>query len=265
MKILITGHRGFIGKNALEYFQPKHDVSTYEYDDGPFPGVMEYDWVMHFGAISSTTEKDVDKILRQNLDFSTRLFDDCKTFGVNLQYSSSASVYGLGTDFKETAPVDPRTPYAWSKYLFERYVREHQGGNIVQGFRYFNVYGHGEEHKGNQASPFCQFTQQAQSGIITVFEGSEKYHRDFVHVDRVLEVHDKFLDIRQSGIWNIGTGETRSFLDVAMEIGKKYPSVVKTKPMPSQLKSSYQEYTCADLTNLNNTLIKYGKETLEHN
>jgi len=254
MKILITGHQGFIGKNALEYFKTKHDVSTYDYNEGEFPGVMEYDWVMHFGAISSTTERDVDKILRQNLDFSIRLFDDCKTFGVNLQYSSSASVYGLGTDFKETAQVDPRTPYAWSKYLFERYVQKHQGGNIVQGFRYFNVYGTGEDHKGGQASPYTQFNKQADSGLIKLFDNSKNYHRDFIHVDRIIEIHEKFLDIEQSGLWNAGTGKTRSFFDIANEISIKKPSIIEWVSMPDNLKHSYQEYTCADLTHLNNTL-----------
>ena len=132
MKILLTGHRGFIGQNMLQALEnTDHDISTFEWADGNMPSVMEQDWVIHIGGISSTTERDVDKIMRQNYDFSRQLFTACKTYGVNLQYSSSASIYGLGTNFSETAPPDPRNAYAWSKYLFEGYHLQHQGGNIV--------------------------------------------------------------------------------------------------------------------------------------
>jgi ADP-L-glycero-D-manno-heptose 6-epimerase len=255
MKILITGHRGFIGQNALKHFQREHEIVCWDMDKHIIELDSSYDWVMHFGGLSSTTEKDVEKVLTHNLDFSISLFDQCVKLGVKFQYSSSASVYGMNTDFRESAPVDPRTPYAWSKYLFERYIRSKDWGITHQGFRYFNVYGPGEEHKGTQASPFQQFTMQAAlSGRIKVFEGSANYHRDFVHVDRVIDVHDKFLSIDQSGVWNVGSGSTRSFLDIAAEIGKQYPSVIETIPMPEHLKLSYQKYTCADLTLLNSTL-----------
>jgi ADP-L-glycero-D-manno-heptose 6-epimerase len=236
-----------------------HTVITHEWDDGPCPGVMGLDWVIHMGAISSTTEKDIEKVLRQNLDFSIELFDQCKTFGVNFQYSSSASVYGLGEDFRETAMPDPRTPYAWSKYLFERYVQKNQGGNVVQGFRYFNVYGSEEEHKGEQASPYSKFEYQAKHfGTIKLFENSQKYLRDFVPVETVVDLHNKFLNVAESGIWNIGTGTPKSFLDVAVEITNKYNALIKIIPMPANLKSSYQEYTCADLTKLQGTLRDAG-------
>jgi ADP-L-glycero-D-manno-heptose 6-epimerase len=233
-----------------------HDVTTYEWDDGHRPGVLGFDWVIHMGAISSTTEQDADKIFRQNYDFSVNLFDECKTFGVDMQYSSSASVYGLGTNFREDAPVDPRTGYAWSKYLFERYAQQHQGGNTVQGFRYFNVYAHngaGEEHKGTQASPFCQFYQQAKTtGEIRVFENSDQYQRDFVPVEQVVDTHLKFLNVRESGIWNVGTGQTMSFLDVAKTFNTKIVEI----PMPAVLQSSYQRYTCADMTKTQNSLSR---------
>ena len=210
---------------------------------------------MHFGAISSTTERDIDKILKQNYDFSIDLFNECKTFGVGFQYSSSASVYGLVSSFKEDAPLDPKNPYAWSKYLFERYVQKHQGGNIVQGFRYFNVYGPGEDHKGSQASPYHQFRVQAETtGRIKIFEDSHRYLRDFVPVSKVLEVHDRMLSEPVSGIFNIGTGRTESFQDVAEEMAVKYNASIEYVPMPDILKGNYQEYTCADMTLLNGIL-----------
>ena len=250
MNILLTGYKGFIGSHMLTALQRAgHNVSTYEWSEGPLPSVMEQEWVIHMGAISSTTERDVDKVLRQNFDFSRQLYDVCKTFGVNFQYSSSASVYGLVSTFKEDTPVDPRTPYAWSKYLFERYVRDHSAGAVVQGFRYFNVYGpEGEEHKGNQASPFMQFKQQAETkGKIQVFEGSEHYLRDFVHVSKVVDTHLNFLYNTNSGLWNLGTGNTMSFMDVA----KSFNVPIETIPMPDNLKDSYQKYTCADMSIFN--------------
>lgn len=254
MKILLTGHRGFIGSHLLQALQ-HHDVVTYEWADGARPSIKGFDWVMHIGAISSTTERDVEKVLRQNLDFSIDLYNDCQANFVNMQYSSSASIYGMGTDFRETAAVDPKTPYAWSKYLFERYVQQHPGTSLAQGFRYFNVYGpEGEEHKGSQASPFCQFGRQAREhGEVRVFENSDQYRRDFVPVDQVCQTHLAFLQVQESGVWNVGTGTARSFLDVARQFTDRVIEV----PMPDVLKPSYQVYTCADMTHTRETLKRW--------
>ena len=226
-----------------------HEVTAWEWGDQPFD-IRGHDWVIHIGAISSTAEADVDRLMLQNYEFSMRLLDQCLCHGVNLQYSSSASVYGQGKNFRETAPVDPRNAYAWSKYLFERYVQSRQAdanrqGLHVQGVRYFNVHGSGEEHKGTQASPFCQFAIQARDrGVITVFENSHLYHRDFVPVATVVDYHLRFLGIPMSGIFNIGTGRTQSFLEVAQQ----FHVPIQEIPMPAHLHASYQSYTCADMT-----------------
>ena len=125
----------------------------------------------------------------------------------------------------------------------------------MQGFRYFNVYGPGEDHKGNQASPYHQFTQQAKNnGVIKLFENCDQYLRDFVHVNRIIDIHEKFLSVKNSGVWNIGTGTAKSFLAVANEVIQKYPARIEYIPMPEILKQSYQTYTCADLTYLHETL-----------
>ena len=100
MKILLTGHKGFIGSHMLTALENAgHFVDTYEWGDNQLPSVMEQDWVIHVGAISATTEKDIEKVLTQNLDFSIQLYNECKMYGVNFQYSSSASVYGLNLEF----------------------------------------------------------------------------------------------------------------------------------------------------------------------
>ena len=179
MNILLTGHKGFIGSHLLIALESAgHSVDTYEWGDEKLPSVMDKDWVVHVGAISSTTERNVEKVMRQNVDFTIQLYDECKTFGVGFQYSSSASVYGLVSTFGEDAPVDPITPYAWSKYFTERHIQRHMGGSPTQIFRYFNVYGpEGEEHKGSQASPFMQFKKQAkETGVIQLFEKIGRAH-----------------------------------------------------------------------------------------
>lgn len=251
MRILLTGHRGFIGSHLLTALTQYHKVTTYEWGE-PLPDVRNQDWVIHIGAISSTTETNVEKIMRQNYDFSCWLLDHCAEYAVNLQYASSASIYGLGQDFRESAPADPRTPYAWSKYLFERQARKPLYRHItVQGFRYFNVYGTNEEHKGTQASPFTQFRLQAERhGKIKVFEGSENYRRDFVPVSKVADYHLQFLNIYKSGVFNIGTGRTQSFLEVAQSFGVPIEEI----PMPAEIRAGYQAYTCADMTKTNQTV-----------
>ena len=252
MRILLTGHSGFIGSNMLKALTA-YDVRTYEWGDNiDLLDTSDINVCIHIGGISSTTERDVDKVMRQNYDFSCRLLDRCMRTGTHFQYSSSASVYGLGTEFCEDSLVDPRTPYAWSKYMFERYAIEQQSfDNSIQGFRYFNVYGSGEAHKGGQASPYHQFEKQArETGRIRVFEGSRDYQRDFVPVEQIIQTHLAFLNVKQSGVFNIGTGKTKSFYEVAEQFGVPIEEI----PMPEHLKHSYQTYTCADMTRTNRAL-----------
>lgn len=260
MNILITGYKGFIGRNMVEALEADgHNLTLFDWGD-PFPTLKGHDWCIHLGAITSTTETDVDKVLEQNYDFSRLLITGCQEAGVNLQYASSASVYGPNKDFRESAPANPQSPYAWSKYLFERYVENFSNRWTirVQGFRYFNVYGNHENHKGEQASPFHKFSKQAEeTGKITLFHGSENFLRDFVPVERVIEIHKKFFEIKDSGVWNLGTGKPASFFDVANGIARERNATIEYVPMPENIAKHYQPYTCADMTKLNVTL-NYG-------
>ena len=246
MKILLTGHKGFIGSHMLTALENAgHFVDTYEWGDNQLPSVMEQDWVIHIGAISATTEKDIEKVLTQNLDFSIQLYNACRFYEVNFQYASSASVYGLNQEFTEESPVDPRTPYAWSKYLFERYVKRHSAHySIAQGFRYFNVYGNGEEDKGDQSSPVSKFIKQIkETGKLNLFEGSDKFFRDFICVDDIVNIvlnNDK-----PSGIYDLGTSNPISFQKVADFASKKYNGKIEYIPFPDHLKGKYQDYTCS--------------------
>lgn len=263
MKILLTGHRGFIGSNMLKLLREyNYEVTTFEWGD-PLPDVSGHEWVIHMGANSSTTERDIEKIMYQNVDFSIWLLNRCIEHGVDFQYSSSASIYGLRKqNFTEDAPVDPRNPYAWTKFLVERHIQNLSPKSLkgirVQGFRYFNVYGPGEDHKKDMASPYHKFTKQySETGKIKLFENSDKYYRDFVPVEQVCQTHLDFFNVRESGVWNVGTGFPKSFLEVALSIAPK--EALEFIPMPDNLRDSYQEYTCADMSKTLNSLQHRGE------
>lgn len=253
MRIYITGYKGFIGQNMVNALKDEHELTLYEWGE-EVPEVAGHDLCIHLGAISATTETDVVKVLTQNYDFSRWLVAECHKANVNFQYASSASVYGLNQNFSETGAPSPMSPYAWSKLLFERYALNMQPNFKirVQGFRYFNVYGPHEDHKGDQASPYHKFEKQAkETGVIKLFEGSEYFFRDFVHVDKVIDVHKKMWNITKSGLWNIGSGDPKTFQQVAEKIAEQYGAKLEYIPMPPEVKRQYQTYTCADLTKLN--------------
>ena len=115
---------------------------------------------------------------------------------------------------------------------------------LIQGFRYFNVYGDGEEHKEDQASPVSKFTKQVKDvGALKLFEGSDKFLRDFVCVDDVVDIvlnNDK-----PSGIYDLGTSNPTSFQKVGELVAEKYNGIIKYIPFPEHLKGKYQTYTCA--------------------
>lgn len=262
MKILITGYKGFIGSHMVKLLGD-HDLTLYEQGQ-PFPRIKGHDWVIHLGAKTNTTDTDIDSIMTNNYDFSVQLLNQCIEYNVNFQFASSASVYGTDCrDFTETVPPRPKNYYAISKYMVERYCAkipiEARERISIQCFRYFNVCGTGQDHKADMASPDFTFAKQyASTGRITLFENSDKYLRDFIPVELICRIHKDFFAVKESGIWNLGTGKTRSFLDVALDIAK--PDKIDYIPMPEKLKESYQSYTCANTDKIVKSLNKVGKE-----
>ena len=247
MAILITGHKGFIGQNMMEAMPGS---VGYEWGDGPvsLEGIHH---VIHLGAISSTACRDWDKLKRQNVDFSIELLNACDERNISFQFASSASVYGPeAKTFKETDTPNPSNDYAKSKYLVEQYINSKSWRIPIQVFRYFNVFGKYEEHK-DQPSPHTKFRlQKERLGRIEIFEGSENFKRDFIPVERIVEVHKKMLDIRGVDTYNLGTGKAVSFKSIAEEIAEGAPVV--EVPFPNI--SSYQTFTQADTTKLDRTL-----------
>jgi ADP-L-glycero-D-manno-heptose 6-epimerase len=258
MKVLITGSEGFIGKNMMAFLsrQPDWQVDGWDWNPKDFPNVKPYDWVIHLGAIADMTETDVDKVLQQNLEFSQRLFQECQTAGTHLQYASSSSVYGNTKNFSEWAPCYPQTPYAWSKYLFDRWVFQQKPTIMVQGFRYFNVYGKWMHLRGRRANAIYKWRQQARKeGKITVWDNAELVKRDWTWVGDVCQLHLDFINtVKGSGIWNVGSGLPHSFLDIAEYIAEQEGVPLETEPVPFAEQARMRNKTCADLRHLKETV-----------
>lgn len=215
--------------------------------------------IFHEGAISSTTEWDGKKLMKQNYEYTMKLFHKSMISEVPFSYASSASIYGATTNFDDSInQTKPLNLYAYTKFLVDQKITTFMNQDwfqktpyIIQGWRYFNVYGRNEEHKGSQASPIYQFTKQAkETGVIKIFKGSENYRRDFICVEDIAQIKVDFIHKPVRGIYNLGSGRAISFREVAEIIAKKYNAKIEEIEFPQNLVGHYQKYTCANLEKL---------------
>ncbi len=304
MYYVVTGAAGFIGSNLVkalnergvskiiavdnfekaDKFKNLVDCEIADYmdkedfigklKDGLFDGIIEA--VLHEGACSDTMESDGRYMMENNYRYSLELLNHCQSEDVPFLYASSASVYGGGGVFKESREYEsPLNVYAYSKFLFDQVVRRRWADRTSQivGFRYFNVYGQREQHKGRMASvAYHFFNQYRAEGYVKLFEGCDGYAnggqlRDFVSVEDVVKVNMFFLDHpEKSGIFNLGTGNAQSFNDVAAATintlraakGENLltqdqlheQQLIRYIPFPDALRGKYQSYTQADITAL---------------
>ena len=299
---IVTGGAGFIGANLVHALNQRGisdilvsdhlqradkfrnladlDIRDYFEAEAFLPELLagrlgKIDAIFHQGACSDTMASDGRYVMDNNYAHSKALFHWCQENRVPFLYASSASVYGMTGRFREErAAEDPLNIYAFSKFQFDQYLRAqwHALQAPVHGFRFFNVYGPREFHKGRMASVALHFARQyRQEGRVRLFAGSAGYadgeqRRDFIHVDDVVAVHFHFLEHPNSGIYNVGTGRAQSFNDVALaviqtidaETGKAPRSLVELQqqgmitymPMPEALHGKYQSYTQADIETL---------------
>lgn len=217
--------------------------------------------ILHQGACTDTMATDGAYVMRVNYEYSKALLRFALARRIPFVYASSASVYGnRGTCTEEPANEQPLNLYAFSKALFDRWVRRVAAGaaSTVVGLRYYNVYGAGEAHKGRMASMVWQLAQQvAATGEMRLFEGSGGYgdgeqRRDFVWVGDVAAINLHFLRApARVGIYNVGTGRSRSFNDIARTLAALHGrGTVRYIPFPPALAGKYQDFTEADLTAL---------------
>lgn len=303
MKIIVTGAAGFIGANIIAGLNARGFDDIIAVDDlsdgnkfinlrglkisdyfdrsdfydrfakGDFGSVEA---VFHEGACSDTMEHDGRYMLDTNYRCSKTLLDACRAQRVRLLYASSAATYGGGNIFVEAPPYEhPLNVYGYSKLLFDNIVRRVPAGEGVQiaGFRYFNVYGPREQHKGRMASvAWHHFNQLRDDGKVRLFGANDGYaageqKRDFIYVDDVVAVKLWFFDNPGvDGIFNLGTGRAQAFNDVARSVinaqrahdmlpamtldQQLATGLIEYVDFPEALKGKYQSYTEADLSAL---------------
>jgi ADP-L-glycero-D-manno-heptose 6-epimerase len=284
--LVVTGGAGFIGSNLVRGLNDRGrrdvivvddltdgrkfvnlvgcDIADY-FDKNDFLARLKsgalgkIEAIFHQGACAVTTEWDGRYMMETNYRYSVELLEYCLANGVPLIYASSAAVYGATGVFREDDPHSerPLNVYGYSKLLFDAHVRRRraEARAPIVGLRYFNVYGPGEAHKGAMASvAFHLHGQVATSGEARLFEGSDGYaageqRRDFVYVGDVVAVNLWLFEQRRvSGVFNVGTGASATFNDVANAIiawhGK---GKIRYIPFPAELKSRYQSFTEADM------------------
>ena len=288
--IIVTGGAGFIGSNIVKGLNERGredilvvddlkdgtkflnlvDCEILDYLDkddfiarvrsrGGFGEPVEA--IFHEGACSATTEWDGVYMMGNNYEYSKTLLHYCLEQRAAYLYASSASVYGGGEVFSESREHEsPLNVYGYSKFLFDQYVRRilPQAGSQIVGFRYFNVYGPREQHKGSMASVAFHLSQQLSAGENPrLFAGCDGYgdgeqRRDFIYIDDVVDVNLWFLDNPgRFGIVNLGTGSCQSFKDVATAvIGWFGRGEIEYIPFPDHLRGRYQSYTEADMSSL---------------
>ncbi len=244
----------------------------------------EVEVLVHMGAVSSTMEGDADDVLATNFGLSRDLFRWCADHRRRFVYASSAATYGDGSlgfddtqDWEALAALRPLNPYGWSKALFDVFAARQAAGGYAPpqwaGLKFFNVYGPNEAHKGAMRSVVSQiWPDVAAGGPVKLFascdpaypDGGQK--RDFVHVDDAAQVVAWLVDHGEvNGVFNMGSGEARSFRDLAEAVFKAAGREARIEyiEMPAVLRDRYQYFTEAKIGRLREAGYNRQMATLE--
>ena len=286
--ILLTGAAGFIGSNLLNHLKAHSDKPIAIVDDFCGPKVKNiesthydvkihrdqlFDWLVihghliteiyHLGARTDTIEKNQAIFHQLNLNYSKRIWNFCSLYNVPLVYASSAATYGLGElGFMDTHTIcedlKPLNPYAQSKNEFDIWaLQQNQQPLFWAGIKFFNVYGPNETHKGRMASViFHAFHQINQTKGMKLFRShrpdvKDGYQsRDFIYVDDIVKLCLYFMDQQPtSGLYNGGTGEARTFLDLVKATFRAMgePESIQFIDTPIEIRHTYQYFTEANM------------------
>lgn len=297
--IIVTGGAGFIGSNIVAELNAagRGDVTVVDWfgEDDKWKNLAkaeldeivppeglddllarrgnEVSAIVHMGAISATTERDVDLIVRSNIMLTIQLWDFCTARGVPFIYASSAATYGDGdAGFEDEmgtealAKLRPMNPYGWSKHMIDRRIARivSEGGATPPrwaGLKFFNVYGPNEYHKGSMKSVVAHIHPDVAAGKgVKLFKSHHPDYedggqlRDFVYVRDCAKVVRWMLeaDHMPSGLYNIGTGKARSFADLARATFKAagQDEAISYKDMPEEIRDRYQYFTEAKMSRL---------------
>ena len=265
-------YKNLIGLKFIDFQNKDEFLATFKKND--FFG-LNIDAIFHEGACTDTMEYDVNYMMKANYEYSKELLTFCVNRQVPFIYASSASTYGNGANgFSETEECENAlNPYAFSKLLFDRYVRQFiaDAKSKVIGLRYFNVFGPQEQHKDKMASIFYQIYRRMKLGgkLVKLYRGTDGYKdgeqkRDFIYVKDVVKVNLWCMENNlPNGVYNCGTGIAHTFNEVAqamidtMGMGK-----IEYTPFPDELRGKYQNYTQADMKKLVNAGYRNGFTSL---
>ena len=292
--LLVTGAAGFIGARFVESCNARGtplvsvDLAAHFAERGELAGLdfgkivdrgelfawlaearPEIAAIVHLGACSSTTETRVDYLNEMNVEYSKRLWRHATEARIPMVWASSAATYGDGSlgfedDESRMAKLAPRNPYGRSKLAFDLWAleqeREGRTPPAWSGFKFFNVYGFGERHKGAQASVVVHaFDQIRATGRVKLFRSARpdvadgEQRRDFVYVGDVVEVlHFALAAPIPRGIFNLGSGRARSFRDLARAVfaALDTPEAIDWIPTPEAIREGYQYFTEAPMARL---------------
>lgn len=292
--IILTGAAGFIGSNMLaklnnegfkdiviadDFNRPEkennwkdktfsHKINRDELFDFIIENQKYIQFIVHIGARTNTAEFDTDLLNKLNTEYTQKLWSLSVQFGLPFIYASSAATYGdgeLGYDDNHDIIFDlkPLNPYGCSKNDFDKWaVKQEKQPYFWAGFKFFNVYGPNEYHKGRMASVIMHAHKQIiETNSLKLFKSHKPEYlhggqkRDFIYVKDVVDVLFFFMKLRNhSGLYNLGTGTARTFLDLGKGVFKamKKNENISFIDTPVDIRDKYQYYTCAEMQKLRN-------------